>query len=239
MNVLLYNRRVILRKLFDLFNRLLGSQWGCPSGPLGWFVGKLMERGNAAMNELGLEALDVQQGDAVLEVGFGPGVALERIAEQADGGFAAGVEPSELMVRQAARRLRSYVDAGRAELRAGSSSDIPYPDATFDRVLSANTIYFWEDLASGFREIRRVVKPGGRFVLVFRATEGEGGALQVHGASLHMHGMVKPALVAEVAEWMREAGFKDLEQRQRDAPFGPHTITAVALVAAAAGLRSP
>lgn len=233
MNNLLYNHRVILRKLFDLFNRLMGSQWGCPSGLLGWFAGKLMERGNAAMNELAIEALDVQPGDAVLEVGFGPGVALERIAEQADGGFAAGVEPSELMVRQAARRLRSYVDAGRAEVRAGNSSDIPYPDATFDRVLSANTIYFWEDLASGFREIRRVVKPDGRFVLVFRAMEGEGGLL-VHGGSLHMHGMVKPARVAEVAEWMREAGFKDLEQRQRDAPFGPHTITAVALAGTAA-----
>jgi len=233
MNDLLYNRRVILRKLFDLFNRLMGSQWGCPSGPLGWFVGKLMERGNAAMNELALEALEVQPGDTVLEIGFGPGVALEGIAERADDGFAAGIEPSELMVRQAARRLRSYVAAGRAELRVGKSSDIPYADATFDRALTVNTIYFWEDLASGFREIRRVVKPGGCFVLVFRATEGEGGALQVHGGSLHMHGMLKPALVAEVAEWMREAGFGDLEQRERDAPFGPHTITAVALIATA------
>ncbi|MCH7812229.1 MAG: hypothetical protein IH958_06325, partial [Chloroflexi bacterium] len=62
MNDLLYNRRVILRKLFDLFNRLMGSQWGCPRGPLGWFAGKLMERGNAAMNELALEALEVRSG---------------------------------------------------------------------------------------------------------------------------------------------------------------------------------
>lgn len=213
---------MILRRLFELFDRLMGGQWGCPHGPLGWLAGKLMERGNAAMNELGLEALAVQPGSAVLEIGFGPGAALERIAELVGEGSLAGIDPSEQMVRWAARRLRQYVDAGRADLRQGYSSDMPFPDASFDRVLSVNTVYFWEDPQSDLREIRRVVKPGGRFVLVFRATQGEDGGLQAHG-------MAKRTPATEVADWMRGVGFGDLSERRRETSMGPLPVTAVAL----------
>ena len=44
---------------------------------------------------------------------------------------------------------------------------LPYGDATFDRVLTVHTIYFWPDPVAAFREVRRVIRPGGRFVLVF------------------------------------------------------------------------
>ncbi len=59
------------------------SQFGCPRGPLGWIAGKLMARGNTDINRLALEALDLQPGDDVLEIGFGPGVTLAKIAKQA------------------------------------------------------------------------------------------------------------------------------------------------------------
>jgi len=213
----------MFRRLFALFDRLMGGQWGCPRGPLGRLVAILMERGNAAMNDLALEALDAQQGDAVLEIGFGPGSTLERIAEQVgERGSVAGIDPSALMVRQAGRRLRRRVDAGRAELLQGYSSSMVYADATFDRVLSVNTIYFWQDPQADIREVRRVVKPSGRFVLVFRGSGNEGGGLVVHG-------MPHPTAVAEVVAWMKSAGFTDVTERTRQAPFGPETVTAVAL----------
>ncbi len=217
---------MIVRKLFELFDRLLGSQWGCPHRPLSWLAGRLMERGNARMNELAIEALDVQPGDAVLEIGFGPGAALERIAGLVGDGFVAGIDPSRAMVRQGSRRLKRRIAEGRAELRQGRSSKMPYPDARFDRVLSVNTIYFWEQPRADLSEVRRVTKPGGRFVLVFRATADDSEALAVHG-------MPQPTLVDKVRDWMREAGFTDLSVRTREAPFGPVRVTAVALIGSA------
>lgn len=209
---------------FRLFDRLMGGQWGCPHGPLGWLAARLMERGNAAMNQLGLEALDVQPGESVLELGFGPGAALERIA--AGDAFVAGIDPSEQMVRQAGRRLRAAVTSGRAEVKLGSTAAIPYEDARFDRVLTVNTIYFWTDPPADLREIRRVMKLGGRFVLVFRGDQADG--------ALMVNGMPREAAVDDVIAWLRAAGFDDVSVRTREVPFGTMRVTGVALSARAA-----
>ncbi|MDP3768495.1 MAG: class I SAM-dependent methyltransferase [Dehalococcoidia bacterium] len=213
---------MILRALFRLFDRLMGGQWGCPHGPLGWLAGRLMARGNAAMNELALGALEAQAGDAVLEIGFGPGAALERICRLVGDGRVAGLDSSPQMLREATGRLRQEIAAGRVQLREGYSSAMPYPDASFGRVLTVNTLYFWEQPQSDLREIRRVLKPGGRFVMVFRAVEDEPGRLTVHG-------MPAPTSLDDVIGWMRDAEFEPAAERTREAPFGPETVTAVAL----------
>lgn len=191
----------MLRRLFELFDRVMGAQWGCPKGIRGRLAAFLMERGNAVMNELAIEALDVGTGERVLEIGFGPGVTLERIAQVVGEGSVAGIDPSELMVRRASKRLQRHVEAGRASLRQGVSSQMPFEDASFGRALSVNTIYFWKDPHADLCETRRVLKAGGRFVLVFRGLEGESGRLEGHG-------MPEPRTVDDVAEWLAEAGFK-------------------------------
>jgi len=73
-----------------------------------------MERGNARMNELAIEALEVQRADTVLEIGFGPGAALQQIADLASEGSVAGVEPSQTMIREATRRMDGAVRGGLA-----------------------------------------------------------------------------------------------------------------------------
>lgn len=211
------------RALFRLFDKLMGGQWGCPHGPLGWLAARLMRIGNAKMNELALEILSAQAGDRVLEIGFGPGDTLERIAEAVGAnGLAAGLDPSEMMVRQATRRLARYISEGRVELTQGRSSQMPYPDASFDRVLTVNTIYFWEHPQTDLAEVRRVTKPGGRFVLVLRAL-GSDDALTVHGTPA-------PMSLSDVTGWMRAAGFQQITDQRREAPFGPENVTAVALI---------
>src|SRR3972149_5471071 len=160
----------------------------CPRGRFGWIAGKVMEWGNAAMNAPAVEApgaqandpvLEVQPTDQVLEIGFGPGAAFAEIARLAPRGFAAGIDPSEAMISQASRKLRNGIAAERVELRLGTASSIPYEDGRVGRVLPVNTIYFWDQTDSALREIRRVMQRRGRFVLVFRGTPDEAGALRV------------------------------------------------------------
>jgi SAM-dependent methyltransferase len=195
----------------------------CPRGRFGWIAGKIIEWGNAAMNALAVEALGVQPDDQVLEIGFGPGAALAEIARLAPRGFAAGIDPSEAMISQASRKLRNGIAAERVELKLGTASSIPYEDGRFDRVLTVNTIYFWDQTDSALREIRRVMQRGGRFVLVFRATPDEAGALRVRA----MAG--RPSL-DDVLGWMAAAGFANLRTRTRETRLVLSRVTAVALL---------
>jgi ubiquinone/menaquinone biosynthesis C-methylase UbiE len=182
-----------------------------------------MERGNAAMNALAVKALEVQPDDQVLEIGFGPGAALAEIARLAPRGFAAGIDPSEAMISYASRKLRNEIAADRVELKLGSASSIPYEDGRFDRVLTVNTIYFWDQTDSALRELRRVMQRGGRFVLVFRATPDEAGVLRVRG-------MTGRPSVNDVLGWTAAAGFANLRTRTRETRLVLSRVTAVALL---------
>jgi ubiquinone/menaquinone biosynthesis C-methylase UbiE len=206
------------------------GRWGwldCPRGRFGWIAGKIMEWGNAAMNALAVEALEVQPDDQVLEIGFGPGAALAEIARLAPRGFAAGIDPSEAMISQVSRKLRNGIAAERVELKLGTASSIPYEDGRFDRVLTVNSIYFWDQTDSALREIRRVMQRGGRFVLVFRATPDEAGALRVRGMAS------RPSL-DDILGWMAAASFANLSTRTRETRLVLSRVTAVAMLGEAA-----
>jgi ubiquinone/menaquinone biosynthesis C-methylase UbiE len=80
----------------------------------------------------------------------------------------AGIDHAEDMVNVVARRARRLVEEGRLELRAGDSSALPWPEATFHGAFAVHTIYFWTEPARHLAEIHRVLRPGGRLVLAFR-----------------------------------------------------------------------
>ena len=79
-----------------------------------------------------------------------------------------GIEISQPMLERARRRFRAATAAGRLALHEASVSDMPFPDGTFTKVVTINTMHFWPEPAAGLREIARVLRPGGRFVLAVR-----------------------------------------------------------------------
>src|SRR5262245_25779963 len=104
----------------------LESQFACPTGALGRLVGRLMAIKNARMNEFAVKMLDIQPDDQALEIGFGHGRTIRMIAERAKAGFVAGVDLSDVMLRQATRYNLDLIVAGRTELCQGSVADLPY-----------------------------------------------------------------------------------------------------------------
>src|SRR5262245_64050073 len=121
---------------------LIARQSRQPSGWLGEIVARVMAFETGAANRIAAQQLAVQPGEAVLEIGCGHGRTLARIAA-APGTFLAGIDPSDVMVRLARKRLRRWIGAGRADIALASSTKIPHPDARFDAALAAHVVYFW------------------------------------------------------------------------------------------------
>ncbi|MDQ3930617.1 MAG: methyltransferase domain-containing protein [Chloroflexota bacterium] len=143
----------------------LDSQYRRPFGEVGRRIGAEMARDHIPENLWTIAQLDLQPTDRVLEVGFGPGVGVEEVLKRVRAGFVAGVDFSETMVSEASKRNAEAIRAGRADLRYCVAEDLSFPDASFDKAFGIHSIYFWSDAQAAFRELYRVLKPGGLLVI--------------------------------------------------------------------------
>lgn len=117
----------------------VARQSALPSGFLGRLIGHVMARETAAVNEAAVALLDLRPADRVLEVGFGHGATIARMAAAGRGGHGAGVDPSAEMWAMASRRNHRAIEAGRVTLRQAGVEALPFPDHSFDKVLLVHT----------------------------------------------------------------------------------------------------
>jgi len=179
----------------------IAKQSGLPQGWFGHIVAFVMARETAAVNRVALDHLNVQDGDAVLEVGFGHGRTALKIARRFPTAKIAGVDPSDVMVGVARRKCRAY--ASRIDLRVGVAELLPFDDGVFDRALSVHTTYFWPQLEPGLREIRRVLRDRARFVLGFRPADDKLAAASLPTSIYTLHS------IEEMKSALLRAGFVD------------------------------
>jgi SAM-dependent methyltransferase len=161
--------------------RWLSGQLGHPAGLGGRLVTNVLNRANRKANAAAVRLLDVRPGDRALDVGFGGGVGLAALLAT-PAGRVVGVEASPDMVRAAEQRFAEEMSSGRLELVEGNVSELPFPDASFERIISIHTLYFWPDPEAGMRELARVLGPGGRLVL------GIGIKAEMEKQRIHRHG---------------------------------------------------
>jgi ubiquinone/menaquinone biosynthesis C-methylase UbiE len=162
----------------------------------GWVMAK---RGsNRERNIWAVGLLEVQTHDRVLEIGFGPGIAIQEFARHATSGFVVGVDHSEVMVRQARKRNAAAVRAGRVDLRLGSAEALPEFDAPFDKILAVNSLLFWDDPVARLKDLHHLLRPGGQIAIVY----------QPRGP--HSTNEVAARTAQEIADHIATVGFTDV-----------------------------
>jgi arsenite methyltransferase len=148
-----------------MIRRWIAHQFAGPSGPLGrWLIAPWLNRIGRRLNRLACDLLAPKAGEALLEIGFGGGALLERLAAARPDKLA-GVDRSGAIVARG-RRLK-----GRAEIIEADASSLPLPDDSFDGLVSVSVLHFWPDLGPPLREMARVLRRSGRLVLVFECED--------------------------------------------------------------------
>ncbi|MCP4659672.1 MAG: CocE/NonD family hydrolase [bacterium] len=147
---------------------LLSSQFGKPAGVLGGLVGRVLAHYNREINLWTIALLEIESDDHVLEIGFGPGMAVQKAAEIAAEGYVAGIDYSEVMVRQARKRNATAIGEGRVELIHGSAMELPYNADSFDKIYAVNSVQVWPDRLVVMKQLRRILKPGGLVALTLQ-----------------------------------------------------------------------
>lgn len=152
---------------------LLMQMFGRPKGLLGRLGGIILARTKRDFTQWVIPLLEVQSDSKVLEVGFGPGVAIQILAATVSTGSVAGVDYSQEMVEQATTRNAKAIAARIVQLHYGSVEKLPFADDIFDRALAINSMQVWSDGMAGLREIRRVMTEGGQIALGFTSAAGQ------------------------------------------------------------------
>jgi SAM-dependent methyltransferase len=169
---------------------------------------------NRQRNRWVVSLLDAQPGDRVLEIGFGPGLAVAGLV-RAGAGHVYGIDHSAVMLRQASRRNAAAIRAGRVTLINASVDQLPPAlDGPFDAIFGVNSLGFWPAPADRLADLRRRLAPGGRMAIASQP--------RCPGATAD----TSRSAAREIEDLLRDAGFTHL--RTETLPLSPPVICVLA-----------
>ncbi|WP_269234564.1 class I SAM-dependent methyltransferase [Flavobacterium flavigenum] len=145
----------------------IASQLKHPTGEKGIEMANMMHETNINMTRHSVQNLNISSGNSILELGHGNAGHAAFIFEQAQNLKYYGLEMSDLMFQEARRINRNFVSQKQAFFSIYDGNIIPFEAASFDKIFTVNTIYFWQDPQQLLLEIYRVLKPNGNFCLTF------------------------------------------------------------------------
>lgn len=146
----------------------MAAQLRKPEGEGGIKTGEMMSKGNGPIIYDTFRALDAQANDNILEIGMGNGFYVKEILEKSGGIHYTGCDYAELMVRESEKLNADWIEKGRAKFIHANITALPFENNVFSKIFTINTIYFWDNETAALSEIKRVMQPGGIFVIGFR-----------------------------------------------------------------------
>lgn len=136
-----------------------------PTGFGGKVMVNMMNLFHAPLADWGMKFLPLSSNAKVLDCGCGGGANIKRLLKKCPQGVVKGVDYSPVSVEKARRHNAAAIGSGRCAIWQGSVERIIFASDWFDAVTAFETVYFWPNLPQCFREVYRVLKPGGTFLI--------------------------------------------------------------------------
>ena len=178
-----------------------------PVGLGGKVMVSMMNLGHTPVATWGLEFLRLSSDAKVLDCGCGGGSNIKRLLKSCPRGIVKGIDYSPVSVEKARKVNHAAIAEGRCSVLQGSVADMIFADASFDAVTAFETVYFWPTLPQCFREIYRVLKPGGTFLI---CNESNGDTDKDEKWTEIIGGMVIYKS-DELKAYLEQAGFHDVQ----------------------------
>lgn len=137
-----------------------------PEGTMGKMMVNGMNSGHAKMADWGMTHLPEINPSKILEVGCGGGRNAGELAKKYPSAKVTAVDYSDVSVAKATEYNKDMISAGRISVKQGDVSDLRLPVDTYDLATAFETIYFWPGLEKCFKEVAKVLKTGGVFMIV-------------------------------------------------------------------------
>lgn len=182
-----------------------------PHGEEGFETISNMNENHREISEFAFSIVNVGENDKVLDVGCGGGVNIEKFLKLTANNVD-GLDYSEVSVEASTKQNQEAVDEGRCRILHGDVSDMAIDDESYDLVSAFETIYFWPDIGETFKEVFRVIKPQGQFMIA-QGTDGnhpddEEWLATVEGMSVYT--------APELEEYLLNAGFVSVESHVKE-----------------------
>ena len=122
--------------------------------------------GNYPINRLAVDYLNLRDHLSIVDVGCGTGSALRYATQKVKNGNLVGIDPVPRMIEIAREQTENYPSQKLITFKIGSAEALPIDDGSADVMFAFDSIGHWKDLNLGLIEIRRILKPAGRLIIV-------------------------------------------------------------------------
>ncbi|WP_302145458.1 class I SAM-dependent methyltransferase [uncultured Megasphaera sp.] len=142
---------------------------GNPAKPTGEAGEQMLARMNESHGPLtawGLSHFNWRGDETVLDIGCGGGATLKRMSDCVTTGHLTGIDYSETSVRTSRQTNTEAIKAGKMDVSQGSVEKLPFAGDSFDKITTVESFYFWPDPPENLKEVSRVLKKGGTFLLI-------------------------------------------------------------------------
>lgn len=183
-----------------------------PKGLGGKVMVDMMNLGHRALAEWGMRFLDVSADARVLDCGCGGGANIRALLKKCSQGIVKGIDYSPVSVKKARWLNQAAIQEGRCVVWQGSVEHIIFAKDWFDVVTAFETVYFWPDLPRCFREVYRVLKPGGTFLICNECGGDNAGdekwTEKIGGMTIYMD--------VELKAYLEQAGFRNIQVHKNE-----------------------
>lgn len=136
-----------------------------PEGFIGSLLIRIMNRAHAGITAWALKKIEIKKDAVILDIGCGGGRTLKVLSGNNPSGKLYGIDYSQNAVESSIRANIADVKAGKLKVTQAGVTSIPFPDGSFNLITAFQTHYFWPDLQNDIREVFRVLKERGFFLL--------------------------------------------------------------------------